>query len=103
MFISPSGLCHTYAYLSVICDKYCSKDELQIFNLSCTGVIDNSGIEFFYTSTRRQHDAGIFSVGHSVNRLMVIPPNTQSYSILGECSDDCTNAVHSTVVLNCNM
>ena len=63
-----------------------------------TGIIDNSGIEFFYTSTRRQHDAGILTVGHAVVTSMIIPPNTQSYSILGQCSADCTNAVRSTVV-----
>ena len=62
-----------------------------------TGIIDNSGIEFFYTSTRRQHDAGILTVGHAVTRFMVIPPNTENYSIVGECSADCT----STVVNSC--
>jgi len=56
-------------------------------------VIDNSGIEFFYTSTPRQHDAGILTVGHSVNRLMIVPPNTGSYYILGECPADCTTQV----------
>ena len=56
-------------------------------------MIDNSGIEFFYTSTRRQHDAGILTVGHHVNRSMIVPPNTGSYSILGECSSQCTSAV----------
>ena len=61
-------------------------------------MIDNSGIEFFYTSTRRQHDAGILTVGHQVNRFMIIPPNTESYSIVGECSADCTNAVRNSSI-----
>ena len=56
-------------------------------------MIDNSGIEFFYTSTPRQHDAGILTVGHNVNRLMIVPPNTGSYYILGECPADCTTQV----------
>ena len=58
-------------------------------------MIDNSGIEFFYTSTRRQHDAGILTVGHRVVRSMIIPPNAESYSVVGECSADCTNAVYN--------
>ena len=56
-------------------------------------MIDNSGIQFFYTSTRRQHDAGILTLGHAVNRFMIVPPNAESYSILGECSSQCTSAV----------
>ena len=60
---------------------------------SVTGVMDNSGIEFFYTSTPRQHDAGIMSVGHGVVREMIIPPNTASYYIAGECSVECTSRV----------
>ena len=61
-----------------------------------TDLIDNSGIEFFYTSTRRQHDAGILTVGHTVRSSMIIPPNTESYSIVGECSDDCTRTVQNS-------
>ena len=63
-----------------------------------TGVIDNSGIEFFYTSTPRQHDAGILTVGHAVVRFMVIPPNTESYSVVGECSEDCTRTVDNSSI-----
>ena len=58
-------------------------------------MIDNSGIEFFYTSTQRQHDAGILTVGHVVNRFMIIPPNAESYSVVGECSADCTSTVYN--------
>ena len=65
------------------------------FPKNITGVIDNSGIEFFYTSTPRQHDAGILIVGHSVDREMIIPPNTASYYIVAECSDGCTKRVCS--------
>ena len=61
-----------------------------------TGVLDNSGIEFFYTSTPYQHDAGIMSVGHGVVREMIIPPNTASYYIVGECSAECTSRVRDS-------
>ena len=71
---------------------YCT-DFLDKLSLNVAGVIDNSGIEFFYTSTPRQHDAGILTVGHAVDREMIIPPNTASYYIVGECSADCTKRV----------
>ena len=63
-------------------------------------MIDNSGVEFFYTSTPRQHEAGILTVGHTVSRLMIIPPNTESYYIVGECSADCTRMVYVIVAIN---
>ena len=61
-------------------------------------MIDNSGIEFFYTSTRRQHEAGILTVGHAVRSSMIIPPNTESYYIVGECSADCTRMVYNSSI-----
>jgi len=64
-----------------------------------TGGIDSSGIEFFYTSTPRQHDAGILSLGHRVNRFMIIPPNAGSYSIMGKCSAECTSQVWKSKIL----
>ena len=67
-----------------------------------TGGIDSSGIEFFYTSTPRQHDAGILSLGHRVNRFMIIPPNAGSYSIMGKCSAECTSQVWKSTILLSN-
>ena len=61
---------------------------------------DNSGIEFFYTSIRRQHDAGILTLGHHIDRVMIIPPNAESYSIIGMCSADCTRTVSSKRFFN---
>ena len=61
-------------------------------------MIDNSGIEFFYTSTPRQHEAGILTVGHAVLSSMIIPPNTESYYIVGECSADCTRTVYNNSI-----
>jgi len=70
--------------------------DLELF----TDVIDNSGIQFFYTSTPRQHDAGILTLGHTVNRLMIVPPNAGSYSIVGKCSAECTNQVWKSKTLH---
>lgn len=54
-------------------------------------IVDSSGIEFFYTSGRREHDAGIMNVGHFVQNIMVIPPNAANYTIIGQCSPECTS------------
>ena len=61
--------------------------------LSCTGVIDSSGLRFFYTNEAREHDAGILFLGHFVTPFMAIPPRTANYPIAGICSADCTSAV----------
>ena len=66
-----------------------------------TGVLDSSGVEFFYTSSPRQHDAGILFVGHAVTFTMVIPPNAADYSILGVCSPTCTDFVREQCVCVC--
>ena len=54
---------------------------------------DSSGIEFFYSSIARTHEAGILQVGHSVSRTMVIPPGTSNYDIFGDCNAQCTTNV----------
>ena len=57
------------------------------------GVMDSSGVEFFYTSEPREHEAGILNLGYNVNRLMVIPPNTPRYDVIGYCDPQCTSRV----------
>ena len=65
-------------------------------------MVDSSGVEFFYTSQPRQHEAGILNVGHLVNRFMVIPPRTDKYDIIGLCSSTCTSQVYMLLhELNC--
>ena len=46
---------------------------------------------FTYTQTRREHDAGIMTVGHVVHFRQVIPPRTQNYSTYGICHSSCTS------------
>ena len=58
--------------------------------LSNTGRRDNSGMIFTYTSRRRQHDAGILSMGHLVTQGQIIPPNADSYTTYGVCPSGCT-------------
>ena len=57
------------------------------------GVVDSSGLEFFYTNTRAMHEAGLLTVGHGVRPSMVIPPNADNYEVVGFCSGQCTEEV----------
>ena len=63
------------------------------FSTFCSGVIDSSGISFFYTDTSREHDAGILILGHSVTGNMLIPPGSTNYTTPGFCYSECTNQV----------
>ena len=62
-------------------------------NCPTLGVMDSSGVEFFYTSEPREHEAGILNLGYGVNRFMVIPPNTPRYDVIGYCDPQCTSTV----------
>ena len=57
------------------------------------GVMDSSGMRFYYSSTSREHDAGIMFLGHDVTSYMVIPPGTSNYTIGGICTANCTKSV----------
>ena len=56
-------------------------------------MIDSSGMRFYYSSTAREHDAGIMYLGHEINTAMIILPGTPNYTIAGVCSADCTKSV----------
>ena len=63
-----------------------------------TGVEDSSGFEFYYTTTKPMHEAGVLPVGHRVTPGMIIPPNTDSYVIEGLCPGRCTEEVSELVL-----
>jgi len=50
---------------------------------------DSSGVRFYYTSTLRQYDAGIFAVGYKVSPYMIIPPKQESWLTVGYCAKEC--------------
>ncbi len=54
--------------------------------------MDSSGLSFFYTGTQRMFDAGVLFMGHVVTRTMIIPPGAEEYTVLGQCSSECTQA-----------
>ena len=58
-----------------------------------TGTVDSSGMRLWYTSTPREHDAGIMFFGHRVHELMVIPPDAKNFTITGVMTENCTNKV----------
>ena len=63
------------------------------FHSAYPGVVDSSGMEFSYTNTPSQHRAGLVSIGHTVRKNMVIPPNAENYTISSICTGSCTQAV----------
>ena len=50
-------------------------------------------MRIWYTTTPREHDAGILTVGHSVHPYQVIPPNSENFVSLGIMTEECTNKV----------
>ena len=48
---------------------------------------------FTYSSMKRQHDAGILTIGHFVTSGMVVPPRAVNYTVSGYCSSACTQQV----------
>ncbi|KAL9960045.1 hypothetical protein ACROYT_G033442 [Oculina patagonica] len=54
------------------------------------GMIDSSGLRFFYTKQLRKYDAGVLQVGAGVNSAMLIPPKQTDWQIDGYCTKECT-------------
>ncbi|XP_064616993.1 dopamine beta-hydroxylase-like [Liolophura sinensis] len=55
-----------------------------------TGVIDQSGIRFYVTSSLRKYDAGIMELGLEYTNKMAIPPDQPHFHLTGYCVSDCT-------------
>lgn len=55
-----------------------------------SGVIDNSGMRFYYTTERPAQEAGAISLGHAVVGSMIVPPGARNFTITGICPSDCT-------------
>lgn len=60
-----------------------------------SGVVDSSGVRFFYTDQLRQHDAGTIVFGHNVSPLHIIPP-VQRWHSKGYCDSTCTSQVRGS-------
>ena len=79
-------------------NKHCNYSSF--INGILAGIMDSSGMRFYYSSTSREHDAGIMFLGHDVTSYMVIPPGTSNYTIGGICTANCTKSVCRFVCSN---
>ena len=55
----------------------------------------------WYTSTPREHEAGILEVGHFVTDQMVIPPNVDNFTTTGVVPSDCTSVSYCSFCFHC--
>ena len=62
-----------------------------------TGIYDSSGVRLYYTDQAPEQTAGILPLGHSVIGHMIIPPRVERYTVIGYCSQRCTNAVSMSI------
>ncbi|XP_055600153.1 MOXD1 homolog 2-like, partial [Uranotaenia lowii] len=53
-------------------------------------MVDNSGLKIYYSSSLRNHDAGVLSVGMDPNWRHIIPPGQEHVVSEGHCVGDCT-------------
>ena len=60
-----------------------------------TGIVDSSGVRFFYTDQPPEQKAAFLPIGHHVIGHMIVPPHVERYTVNGYCSQICTNAVSS--------
>ena len=58
-----------------------------------SGMIDSSGLRFYYTKQLRKYDAGVLFVGAFVDYRLTIPPKETNWQINGFCSEECTRKV----------
>ena len=58
-----------------------------------TGIVDSSGIEFFYTKQKPLFEAGGISIAIPIVPLMLIPPKNEFFRHSATCLPSCTNKV----------
>ena len=66
--------------------------------ISATGIVDSSGVRFFYTDQPPEQKAALLPIGHNVVGHMIIPPRVERYTVIAYCSQRCTNAVSSYIL-----
>ena len=63
------------------------------------GIVDSSGLQFFYTTKEPEHRAGVLYVGVAVSPVMIIPPGQDHFLVTGGCSFECLDQVGGIMVL----
>ena len=56
-----------------------------------SGIVDDSGVRWYYTDQVRMHDLAILNIGHLVNNQILIPPKTKSFLVPAICPSECTS------------
>jgi len=54
------------------------------------GIVDQSGIRFYYTKKLRKYPAGIMEVGLEYNAKNSVPPRATAFRVSGYCAKECT-------------
>ena len=67
----------------------------------CAGLVDSSGLLFYYTSTLRPHDAGIMELGLEYTDKMALPPGLPLWKLVGYCIPECTSVVSDRPIRRC--
>ena len=57
------------------------------------GIVDSSGIEFFYTKQKPLFEAGGISIAIPIVPLMLIPPRVEFFRHSATCLPSCTDKV----------
>lgn len=65
------------------------------------GVIDNSGLEFFYVNEEPENRAGLLTLGQSSTSSLIIPPKADNFIVNALCPGKCTQEVfHNSLLKN---
>ena len=64
------------------------------------GIVDSSGLQFFYTTEEPEHRAGVLFMGVAVSPVLVVPPGQDQFAVTGECSFDCLDRVSDVMALH---
>ena len=64
-----------------------------------TGIMDSSGMRFYYTDQPPQQNAGIITLGQPFFGHMIVPPNVPEYTVTAHCIGRCTDTVSTQLVV----
>ena len=57
------------------------------------GIVDSSGMEFFYTQQKPTYLAGTVTVSVGAIPILAIPPLADDFTVKTTCGSDCTKAL----------
>ena len=63
--------------------------------ISIPGIIDSSGLRFYYTNKLREYDAGNLALDANAAETLVIPPNYEAFVSQSHCSSECFSTVRA--------